>query len=380
MNTDVHKKISQGGDHMKIEAAQIEMRSQHSLSKTTTARIDFNDVFKQNFTLPRNETRTDIKSLIAEIIAGLREFLANQLVEFQQRYLFENQGSLVVKMPEQSELKHILDRLQELLSDKQIPYEVQPESPDGWLIVLIPGRNPAQGKILFPENSQPPGIQRRDSSTPALARDYQEIEKLSFNARGTVTTAGHRLIKFDTQLAQLREYESHEERKETQAKLADPLVLNFTPQLATIAPARYDFDINSDGKNEKITLVTPDSGLLALDLDHDQKITCGQELFGPSSGNGFLELTKYDVDHNGWIDSADPVFQELKIWSKDDSGNDQLSSLSGKGVGAICLENIFAPFEHKDQDNQLLGQSRQAGIFLREDGSAGTIQEVEFTV
>ena len=36
----------------------------------------------------------------------------------------------------------------------------------------------------------------------------------------------------------------------------------------------------------------------------------------------FYDLAEFDLDLNGWIDEADPIFDKLKIWSKDSAGKD----------------------------------------------------------
>ncbi|MGI6434133.1 MAG: hypothetical protein ACOX0F_02005 [Syntrophomonadaceae bacterium] len=83
--------------------------------------------------------------------------------------------------------------------------------------------------------------------------------------------------------------------------------------------------------------------------------TTAAELFGPSTGNGFAELALYDEDGNGWIDEGDSVYARLKIWSKDEEGNDRLISVSDAGVGAIMLGNIDTPFTITNSSNEDAG-------------------------
>jgi hypothetical protein len=95
------------------------------------------------------------------------------------------------------------------------------------------------------------------------------------------------------------------------------------------------------------------SGFLALDQNENCRIDDGTELFGPISANGFMELKKYDQDQNGWIDESDPVFDQLKIWTRDASGKDCLETLEQKGIGAICLQNVTAEFGYKNNEDNL---------------------------
>ena len=122
------------------------------------------------------------------------------------------------------------------------------------------------------------------------------------------------------------------------------------------------------------------SGFLALDINNDNIINDGKELFGPQSGNGFEELKKYDLDHNNWIDENDAVYDKLKIWTKDSEGKDQLFAIGEKGIGAIFLGNVSTNFNIKDNENVDKGQIKSTGIFLREDGNVGTVQHIDISV
>ncbi|NTV70910.1 MAG: VCBS repeat-containing protein [Azonexaceae bacterium] len=211
---------------------------------------------------------------------------------------------------------------------------------------------------------------------------YSEAEQTTFSANGTVTTADGRTIKFDVQLSMSRQY--HEEsdislRLGDAARKTDPLVLNFAGTAAQLTDQRFAFDLNADGSAEKINFLAPGSGFLAFDRNGDGQINNGSELFGPTSGDGFQELTALDGDKNGWIDENDAAFTQLAIWTPDKIGKDALKSLSDTGVGAIALSRIATPFDLKTNANELLGQIRTSGIFLHESGTAGTIQQIDLT-
>jgi hypothetical protein len=57
-----------------------------------------------------------------------------------------------------------------------------------------------------------------------------------------------------------------------------------------------------------------------------------------------------------------------------------LVALGQRGVGAIYLGHVTSPFALKDSQNALLGQIRNSGVFVRENGAAGTIQQIDLTV
>jgi len=53
-----------------------------------------------------------------------------------------------------------------------------------------------------------------------------------------------------------------------------------------------------------------------------------------------------------------------------------LASLRQRGIGAIYLGRERTPFALKDAQNNLQGESVASGVYLREDGTAGSIQQV----
>jgi hypothetical protein len=211
---------------------------------------------------------------------------------------------------------------------------------------------------------------------------YYEHEKLSFKAKGTVTTADGREIDFKLHLKLDRKYMSEESVsiRAGDAALTDPLVINYAGPAADLTNTKFSFDLDADGTDDNISFVRPGSGLLTLDLNNDGAVNNGTELFGPSTGNGFTELAAYDEDVNRWIDENDSVFTKLSIWTKDAEGNDILSSLKEKGIGAIYLENISTEFNLKDTGNQLNGQVASTGLYLNENGTPGTIQQANIVV
>jgi hypothetical protein len=50
------------------------------------------------------------------------------------------------------------------------------------------------------------------------------------------------------------------------------------------------------------------------------------------------------------------------------------------GIGAISLSNVASPFSIKDANNDLQGQVRASGIYLRENGGVGSLQQIDLTI
>lgn len=211
----------------------------------------------------------------------------------------------------------------------------------------------------------------------------KETENTSFSSVGMVKTADGREINFGISLEMSRSFEasygSYWEQKDV--IYTDPLVINLDTDAASVSDQKFLFDLDCDGKEEDISYLGKGSGFLSLDKNGDGVINDGSELFGTKSGNGFKDLAVYDEDGNGWIDENDSVFNQLKVWTKNDDGTDRLVDLKKAGVGAIYLGNVETPFSlNSMENNQNHAVIRSSGIFLKESGEAGTVQHVDFSV
>ena len=218
--------------------------------------------------------------------------------------------------------------------------------------------------------------------------DYHSVEEsyekedTSFSASGVVKTADGREIMLDVSLQMSREFYNREEFSlKAGDALIDPLVINFSGTLPELDEnARIEFDLNMDGEKENIAALSQGSGYLALDKNGDGTINNGSELFGPASGNGFDELAALDSDKNGWLDENDSAYYNLKIWNISPDGSETLFDIADAGIGAIYLGRADTEFSMTGSDGALQGKIRETGIFLREDGSVGTVQEIDMAV
>ncbi len=208
---------------------------------------------------------------------------------------------------------------------------------------------------------------------------FNETEDTSFSTTGTVRTADGREINFNVDVGMSRQFTGYlkNEMLINSVQMCDPLVINLDGNVAGLSDQKFYFDLDGDGTQENISMLRSGSGYLALDKNNDGVVNDGKELFGTQNGDGFADLAQYDEDGNGWIDEADSVWSQLKIWVKNENGEDELYSLADKGVGAICLQKASTDFAVKNQENQDLGSIRSTGIFLFEDGQAGTVQHLD---
>jgi hypothetical protein len=353
---------------MRIENSNVKMQSEHNLVKSHV-RTEFFKFYQTEMERDREIGKKSVQSLIDEMINNQLELLPGQAGELQNKYRVMNANTIVFEIRQTDSLRAVLEKLLKLLNE--MGFQFTRRDYPGGLQLSIPAQ--PERPTDFKWNNQFE-FERRDN--------FREAETLRFNAAGTVETGDHREIFFDTQLYLARDHQTTQTVKLkgnnlNDLKLIDPLVINYQDTPATLSDTKFSFDLNADGKKEDISCPEAGSGFLALDLNNNNQIDDGTELFGPTGGNGFQELAQYDQDQNGWIDEADQVFDELKIWEKDAMGKENISSLKQKEIGAICLQTTVAEFGYKNNDDDLLGQSTRAGIFLREDGSAGTIQQVD---
>ena len=209
-----------------------------------------------------------------------------------------------------------------------------------------------------------------------------ESESTTFASSGMVKTQDGRSIDFNIEVSMSRAFTSQINTLTTQNYIkTDPLVINLDTDIGSVTDQKFLFDLDSDGDEEEISFAGKGSGFLALDKNGDGRIGDGSELFGTKSGDGFKDLAAFDEDGNGWIDENDSIYSKLKVWTKDEAGNDYLINLKDADVGAIYLDNADTQFSLKDGNNRLNGEIKKTGIYLHEStGAAGTLNHIDLAV
>ncbi len=220
-----------------------------------------------------------------------------------------------------------------------------------------------------PSNTQNVGDLRITEKTT------QVQEKVHFYTNGIIKTNNGNMIKFDFTL----DFASFFSRSNmSQSNFIDPLIINLNTPSAALSTENFDFDIDADGRTDRVTDIGYGSGYLVLDKNEDGIINDGREMFGATTGDGFAELARYDEDKNGWIDENDEVFEKLQVWSVQKDGSKKLLGLLDAGVGAIYINSGKSDFFHRDVAvDGALGKTTNTGIFLNTDGTnIGTVQQM----
>lgn len=235
--------------------------------------------------------------------------------------------------------------------------------------------SPGQANAAQP-NAQDGGFEYSFSSTRT------EYEYTQFQAEGVIRTRDGREIRFDVGFEMERSFTEtlNIEIRGGQARLKDPLVLDFGGPGAALQDARFEFDLTADGNKELLPMLGGGRGFLAIDRDGNGRIDDGRELFGPTTGNGFAELAALDADRNGWIDAADPAFAKLRLWKPDTDGGGSLLTMAEAGIGALYLKNLSTPFELRNHANETLGVMRASSIYVAESGRVGTVSQIDLAV
>ena len=354
---------------MRISSSAIQMDAQwsQSINKTSTENLQvWNDADSQRISA--------FEGLKIDISEEGRKLYSNLTAQNTQS-ISKDEASDLLSDKEKEKIKLLEDFIY-VLSGKRIK-------------IMIPSEKLKELKKVQqaqPNATNPPdGAQGPQRLGWGLRYDFQETlhekESMSFSSKGSVTTADGRSINFNLSFSVSREFIRHESLSiRAGDALIDPLVINFKNASAQLGDRNYSFDIDLDGKNDTIAFTQAGSGFLALDRNGNNHIDDGSELFGPQTGNGFGELVKYDQDNNGWIDENDPIFDKLRIWTLDEQGNKTLFALGKVGVGAIYLGNVESSFNIKTASNEHLGHIARTGIYLNENGTAGTIQHVNLVI
>ncbi len=396
---------------MKIENSHVNMASSHNSYSNTQveqltierrANVDtlgailkLSDEGEKSYKESLEQLQKNEKEAAKERQQKNLQNMLSQMAEHDMQIREANAGMSQWDMEDLqiSLVKKILD----LLNGKRSPVEKkmsdQLKSFNAWQRKII-GSCEAEGVKFSVNGAEAKTLNLASMASVSRAQVWQKItatsgthleyENTTFASTGEVQTADGRSLSFNVEVtlgrSLVQRIDSLKEETYTRI-LTDPLVINMDTNLTSISDQKFKFDIDSDGDEDEISFTGKGSGFLALDKNEDGKINDGSELFGTKSGDGFKDLSEYDEDKNGWIDENDAIFNKLKVWTKDEEGNDKLLNLKDADVGAIYLGNIDTEFSYKDGMENTDAVLRKSGIYLKEStGAAGTVAHVDLAL
>lgn len=244
----------------------------------------------------------------------------------------------------------------------------------GIQIWLWDGQSPAKNDSGAAAPPPPPAV------TTQQEIDYQQTQQLNFAAQGQVATQDGQQFQFSLNLSMSSRYQYHSSTSsQSGGQPHDPLMITLGPDAGGFSGATVNFDLENNGQASQLPFPS-NGGWLVLDKNGDGKINNGGELFGPQTGDGFADLAKYDANHDGVIDESDPVYAQLKIWTgRNADGSDQTETLQQAHIGAILLPSVRAPLTiRRDAASATpTAQMQSAGVYLKDDGQAGLVSQVD---
>ncbi|MGM0502937.1 MAG: hypothetical protein ACQERJ_10455 [Bacillota bacterium] len=347
---------------MEIATSQIDLSSAHKFKKSYTKEESLK-VWTREGAVPKP------KQVLAELDQiDLSDEAKTKLAESKSGAKSKGVEEIVFELSEEDKFKlELLKKFLEKIRGKKVTIDIAER-----IVIQV-------DKIVINNKDNSGGEDKRNWAVEYNYQEtYHEEESMVFKAAGEVVTKDGRGIKFALDLKLHRDFSQQKSVRLTAGnkKLIDPLVINLDDKAVELSLDKMEFDLNSDGEKESLSMLESGSAFLALDKNEDGIVNNGGELFGPRTGNGFSELAQYDEDQNNWIDEGDAVFNELKLWTGTNDGDAEMSGLKEAGVGAIYLGAVDSAFTLKDDNNQTQGEIERSSIYLTENGEVKTVQKI----
>ena len=166
----------------------------------------------------------------------------------------------------------------------------------------------------------------------------------------------------------MRRYDAGQRRRFRQR----PLAAEFDRQGINLLPAgSVLFDFNGTGQKTPTGWMGSDTGMLVLDTDGKGIVGAGTSIV-----QGFSELATLASASNGVIDSNNPIFSELQVWSNTNEdgtiGQGELHSLTSLGIQSIDLNSTPV--------NEVVGNNliTSVGTITFTDGTTEPLDDVTF--
>ncbi|MEW6351487.1 MAG: hypothetical protein AB1646_20740 [Thermodesulfobacteriota bacterium] len=133
--------------------------------------------------------------------------------------------------------------------------------------------------------------------------------------------------------------------------------------------------------------VSPDAGILVMDLNGNGALDNGSELFGSRTplpngqvaADGFQALAALDSNHDGKIDAQDPAYSQLRVWANT-SGDGNWQQGEVFTLPQLDIESIDLNWTTVNTTDAQGNIEMTAGSFQKTDGSTGLIADYGFHI
>jgi hypothetical protein len=230
--------------------------------------------------------------------------------------------------------------------------------------------------VSFKEIPTPSSNTIINQPTVIYEQMQEEASSLDLSLSGNLETEDGKLVNFALSIHWNEKFTAYKNETLQSTDFSDPLIITLDGN-QPVLKEKFDFDFTKDSK--ALNYLSNQSGYLALDKNGDNLINGGEELFGPQSGDGFVELREYDEDNNGWIDENDSVYTNLKFWKISQDKN-ELISLDEIGIGAISLQGVSIDFMAKADINTPIAHYKEASVALGKSGNPYGVFSVDLAV
>lgn len=222
-------------------------------------------------------------------------------------------------------------------------------------------------------NNAAPEQPENQNATGVTIREWSyRYEAISADFSGSVALDDGSSFSWSMQFDMSYEEFSYSER--TEQPMKDPLVMSFNGRPAELTGKSTAFNLTDNAK--QIQQLAQGQYYLAKDSNKNGAVDSGNELFGPTTGQGFAELATFDEDKNGLIDQQDSIWENLWLWRPEDKG---LYSLKEMGVAALSVDSIATPFNLR-HNNEVQGRLERSSIFITDDKDVGLLQQIDLKV
>ena len=225
------------------------------------------------------------------------------------------------------------------------------------------------------------GILFQSGDLLSVEQWHSHEQQLNYQVQGEFNINDQEL-SLNYNLSISSERSSYSKLEMSAAALKDPLLVQFGSQGLGNIQGQTSFAINQDNTLDNLPIFTGDIGYLVYDQNNNQRADDGSELFGPRTGQGFVELAQMDSNKNGFIDVGDQQFEQLYLWQPSDDSNqtEQWLSLKEAKIQAISLSAISTPFDFYDQQGKIQAQLRQSSFAISEDGYGRGVHQVDVRI